>query len=89
MSEGDIQVILHRLDEMGRRLDQIHAEMDKRLELIYAEVRMTNGRVTELEKGDARMEGMEVLRRRDRTVAISVVSGGILAVLAWFVGQAV
>lgn len=89
MSEGDIQVILHRLDEMGRRLDQIHMEMDKRLELIYSEVRMTNGRVTELEKGDARMEGMETLRRRDRTVAVSVVSGGILAVLAWFVGQAV
>lgn len=89
MSEGDIQVILHRLDEVGRRLDQIHMEMDKRLELIYAEVRMTNGRVTELEKGDARMEGMETLRRRDRTVAVSVVSGGILAVLAWFVGQAV
>ena len=38
MSEGDIQVILHRLDELDIRLCEIHDE-----------VKRTNGRVTDLE----------------------------------------
>lgn len=78
MSEGDIQVILHRLDELDRRLDDI-----------YFEVRKTNGRVTELEKDGARSEGVEVMRRRDRNIAMTVIAGGILAAIVWFVETAV
>lgn len=78
MSEGDIQVILHRLDELDRRLDDI-----------YFEVRKTNGRVTELEKGEAHKQGIESARHRERNVAMTVVAGGILAAVVWFVEQAV
>jgi hypothetical protein len=78
MSEGDIQVILHRLDELDARLCQIHDE-----------VRRTNGRVTELEMSEAKWEGEKEGKRMQMMVATSVISGGILAGIVWFVSQAI
>jgi hypothetical protein len=78
MSEGDIQLILHRLDELDARLCQIHDE-----------VRRTNGRVTSLELEKARAEGDRRSRAVHHMVGTSVVSGGLLAVIIWFVTQAI
>lgn len=78
MSEGDIQVILHRLDELDARLCQIHDE-----------VRRTNGRVTELEMSEAHWRGEREGKRMQVMVATSVISGGILAGIVWFVSQAI
>ena len=78
MSEGDIQVILHRLDELDARLCQIHDE-----------VKRTNGRVTDLEISDAKWEGEKEGKRMQMMIATSVISGGILAGLVWFVTQAI
>lgn len=78
MSEGDIQVILHRLDEVDARLMEIHAE-----------VKRTNGRVTDLEIQEARWQGEVEGKRVQKMIATSVISGGILAGLVWFVSQAI
>jgi hypothetical protein len=78
VSEADIQVILHRLDEMGERLAQIHDE-----------VRRTNGRVTELEIENAKWDGILEGKRTQTMIATSVLSGGILAGIIWFVTQAI
>jgi len=78
MSEGDIQVILHRLDELDARLCQIHEE-----------VRRTNGRVTDLEMSEAKWEGEKEGKRMQMMIATSVISGGILAGLVWFVSNSI
>jgi TolA-binding protein len=78
VSEGDIQIILHRLDEMDARLQQIHSE-----------VKRTNGRVTELEMQEAKWQGEKEGKRMQMMVATSVLSGGILAGIIWFVTQAI
>ena len=78
MSDGDIQVILHRLDEMDARLEQIHNE-----------VRRTNGRVTDLEMDHAKWDGIAEGKRMQTMIATSVLSGGILAGIIWFVTQAI
>jgi len=78
MSEGDVQIILHRLDEMDARLCEIHEE-----------VKRTNGRVTELEIGEARWQGEREGKRMQTMIATSVISGGILAGIVWFVSQAI
>ena len=46
MSDDEIRVILYRLDKI-----------DETLRLIHAEVKRTNGRVTDLEKTDAEWRG--------------------------------
>jgi hypothetical protein len=78
VSDGDIQVILHRLDELDARLCQIHDE-----------VRRTNGRVTSLEMSEAKWEGEKEGKRMQAMIATSVISGGILAGIVWFVSQAI
>ena len=78
MSEGDIQVILHRLDQLESTLRDI-----------YSEVRRTNGRVTDLEMTEAKWEGREESRRMYGIVGTSVLSGGILAAIIWFVTNAI
>lgn len=78
MSESDINLILHRLDEMKDRLDQIHSE-----------VKRTNGRVTELEMENAKWDGVAEGKRMQTVIATSVISGGILAAVVWFVTQAI
>jgi len=78
MSEGDIQIILHRLDELDSRLKQI-----------YSEVKRTNGRVTDLEMQEAKWEGREESKRMQTMIVTSVLSGGILAGIIWFVTQAI
>jgi hypothetical protein len=78
MSEGDIQVILHRLDELDARLCQIHDE-----------VKRTNGRVTHLEMSEAKWEGKDEAKRMQTMIMTSVLSGGILAGIIWFVSQAI
>lgn len=78
MSEGDIQVILHRLDELDARLCEIHDE-----------VKRTNGRVTELEMQEARWQAKEEAKRMQHMILATVVSGGILAGVIWFVQTAI
>ena len=78
MSEGDIQVILHRLDALDERLCAIHAE-----------VKRTNGRVTDLEIENAKWDGVAEGKRMQTMIATSVISGGILAGVVWFVSQAI
>lgn len=78
MSEGDIQVILHRLNEMDDRLCQIHEE-----------VRRTNGRVTELEMQEARWQAKDEAKRMQHMILATVVSGSILAGVIWFVQTAI
>jgi intergrase/recombinase len=78
VSESDINVILHRLDEMRVRLDEIHSE-----------VKRTNGRVTSLEMEEARWQAKEESKRVYSMVAMTVVSGAILAGVVWFVQAAI
>jgi hypothetical protein len=78
MSESDIQIILLRLEQLESHLQQIHSEVKK-----------TNGRVTSLELEEARQSGSEEARRMPIMVFTSVLSGGLLALLIWFVSQAI
>ena len=78
MSEGDIQVILHRLDELDARLCEIHTE-----------VKRTNGRVTELEMQEARWQAKDEAKRMQHMILATVISGGILAGVIWFVQTAI
>jgi len=78
VSEGDIQVILHRLDELDARLCKIHDE-----------VKRTNGRVTDLEVENARWDGKDEAKRMQNMIITTVLSGGILAVVIAFVTQAI
>lgn len=78
MSEGDIQVILHRLDELDIRLCQIHDE-----------VKRTNGRVTDLEMDSARWEGKDEAKRMQHMIIATVISGAILAGVVWFAQAAI
>ena len=78
MSEGDIQVILHRLDELDARLCMIHEE-----------VKRTNGRVTDLEVENARWDGRDEAKRMQNMIIATVISGGVLAAIIAFVTQAI
>lgn len=78
MSGDDVQIILYRLEELEKKIDLIHAE-----------VRKTNGRVTALEVENARYEGGAESRRTQSMVVTSVLSGCILAGVIWFVTQAI
>jgi hypothetical protein len=78
VSEDSIQVIMVKLEHMEDLLSQVHAE-----------VRRTNGRVTELEMENAKWDGVAEGKRMQTVIATSVVSGGILAAVIWFVTQAI
>ena len=76
VTSSDISVILVKLEHLSDMLDQVHAE-----------VKRTNGRVTELEMQEAKWQGKEDAKRPYGVVATTVVAYGLLAVLAWFVGH--
>jgi hypothetical protein len=78
VSEDSVQVIMVKLEHMEDLLSQVHAE-----------VRRTNGRVTELEMENAKWDGVAEGKRMQTVIATSVVSGGILAAVIWFVTQAI
>lgn len=89
MSPADIQIILHRLDQLEATLKEIHVE-----------VKRTNGRVTQLEKNaaaeQAADEAVLQIKRGNRMttqqmmqVAGTIVGGGMLALIIWFVGHSV
>lgn len=78
MSEGDIQLILHRLDKQDETLLRIHEE-----------VRRTNGRVSALEIEEAKWKAKEEAAKTQRTIAATVISGGMLAAIIWFVSTAI
>ncbi len=78
MSEDSVQVIMVKLEHMENLLSQVHAE-----------VRRTNGRVTELEMENAKWDGVAEGKRMQTVIATSVISGGILAAVVWFVTQAI
>jgi hypothetical protein len=63
--------------------------MEDLLSQVHAEVRRTNGRVTELEMENAKWDGVAEGKRMQTVIATSVVSGGILAAVIWFVTQAI
>ena len=78
MSEDSIQVIMIKLEHMESLISQIHDE-----------VKRTNGRVTELEMDNAKWDGVAEGKRMQTVIATSVISGGILAGVVWFVTQAI
>jgi len=78
VSEDSVQVIMVKLEHMENLLSQVHAE-----------VKRTNGRVTELEMENAKWDGVAEGKRMQTVIATSVVSGGILAAVIWFVTQAI
>jgi hypothetical protein len=63
--------------------------MEDLLSQVHAEVKRTNGRVTELEMENAKWDGVAEGKRMQTVIATSVVSGGILAAVIWFVTQAI
>ena len=63
--------------------------MESMLTQIHTEVRRTNGRVTDLEMQEARWEGADKAKRMQNIIVSSVISGGILAAMVWFVTQAI
>ena len=78
MSEDSISVIMVKLEHMEDLISQVHDE-----------VRRTNGRVTELEMENAKWGGVAEGKRMQTVIATSVISGGILAAVVWFVTQAI
>ena len=78
MSEDSVQVIMIKLEHMEGLISQIHEE-----------VKRTNGRVTALEMDNAKWDGVAEGKRMQTVIATSVISGGILAAVVWFVTQAI
>ncbi len=78
MSEDSVQVIMIKLEHMESLISQIHEE-----------VKRTNGRVTTLEMDNAKWDGVAEGKRMQTVIATSVISGGILAAVVWFVTQAI
>ena len=78
MSEDSIQVIMVKLEHLENLISQVHEE-----------VKRTNGRVTTLEMENAKWDGVAEGKRMQTVIATSVISGGILAAVVWFVTQAI
>ncbi len=78
MTSSDINVILVKLEHLEGMMSSIHEE-----------VKRTNGRVTELEMSSAKWDGVIEGKRMQTIIATSVVSGGILAAIIWFVTNAI
>jgi hypothetical protein len=78
VSSDSVEVIMVKLEHMEGLISQIHEE-----------VKRTNGRVTMLEMENARHDGDRRGKQLQHMITASVVSGGLLAVLIWFVSQAI
>ena len=78
IEQESTDVILVRLQHMEDLLTQIHSE-----------VKRTNGRVTRLEIENAKYDGAADAKRMQTMIMTSVLSGGILAGIVWFVTQAI
>jgi len=78
VTSSDINVILVKLEHLESMMSSIHEE-----------VKRTNGRVTELEMSSAKWDGVIEGKRMQTIIATSVVSGGILAAIIWFVTNAI
>ncbi|CAB4187689.1 hypothetical protein UFOVP1158_44 [uncultured Caudovirales phage] len=78
MSDDNVQVILFRLEHMEKTLAAIHAE-----------VKRTNGRVTELEMVNAAYNGELKAKYAQRLILTTVLSGAILAGVIWFIQAAI
>ena len=78
MTSSDVNVILVKLEHLEGMMSSIHDE-----------VKRTNGRVTELEMNNAKWSGVVEGKRMQTVIATSVISGGILAGVVWFVTQAI
>jgi hypothetical protein len=78
MHDDNVQVILFRLTHMEETLAQIHAE-----------VKRTNGRVTELEMRNAEYDGATQAKYMQRIILTTVLSGAILAGVVWFIQAAI
>ena len=78
MTSSDINVIMVKLQHLEDMLMSVHEE-----------VKRTNGRVTELEMDHAKWDGVAEGKRMQTVIATSVISGGILAGVVWFVTQAI
>ena len=78
INDDNVQVILYRLELMEKTLEKIHAE-----------VKRTNGRVTELEMVNASYTGEMKAKYTQRVVFTTVLSGAILAGVIWFIQAAI
>jgi hypothetical protein len=63
--------------------------MESLISQVHEEVKRTNGRVTTLEMDNAKWDGVAEGKRMQTVIATSVISGGILAAVVWFVTQAI
>ena len=73
-----IALILHRLDQIEHKVDEVHQQALK-----------TNGRVDELELEKAKREGRDEAWRAGRMIGMTVLSGGLLALIIWFTQSAI
>jgi hypothetical protein len=78
VNNDSVDVIMIKLEHMEGLISQIHEE-----------VKRTNGRVTSLEMDHAKWDGVAEGKRMQTVIATSVISGGILAAVVWFVTQAI
>lgn len=78
IESNSIMLILHRLDQIERKVDDVHQQALK-----------TNGRVDELELKQARREGRDEAWRAGKMIGMTVISGGLLAGIIWFAQSAI
>lgn len=78
MSESDVALILLRLDDLAKKLSVIDEKVSE-----------TNGRVGDLELENARKQGVAEGRRIHGMILGTVISGGILSAIIWFVSTAI
>lgn len=78
MTSSEVDVILLKLEHLESMLFAVHEE-----------VKRTNGRVTDLELEEAKWQGAKDSRRMQQMIVATVISGGILAGVIWFVTQAI
>lgn len=74
VSDDPYALILHRLDEIDKRLDEV-----------LTQAKITNGRVTGLEKWRERTEGAREALGTYRAITIIVAAGLIVGLLGAFV----
>lgn len=82
MSDESIAIILHRLDELDFKLIDIQEH-----------VRLTNGRVTDLEMSEATWKAEKEISRRKNNMLMmiggTIISGLVISLVVWFIMNSV
>ena len=78
MTTSEVDVIMVKLQHLEEMLISVHEE-----------VKRTNGRVTELEIGEAKWQGGVESRRMFQMILTTVASGCVLAGVVWFITNSI